>query len=361
VTRASQTDDASTSASNGGGAGDPRLDLQTKVRFLSDRSAYAGGTSSVETIETHFACVFLTDLHAYKLKKPIRFDRLDLSTLVARRRDCDDELRLNRRLAAGVYLGVVPLSARSDGSLVLEGDGTPVDWLVKMVKLPSGLMLDRALTHGHVTSSDVRPVALHLAHFYGVQPALGLDGAAYRQRLARRVAENREALCAPDLALPRDRVHALASRLLLALDGMRAAVEARSSRVIEGHGDLRPEHVCLCTPPCVIDCLEFDLDLRIVDPVEELAFLGLECARLGAPWMTPLLIDIYASETHDEVPPTLVRLYTSLRAFNRAKIVAWHLRDPAVSERQDWRAAALDYVDDAEAALALAGSSHAAR
>jgi aminoglycoside phosphotransferase family enzyme len=330
--------------------------LEAKVRFLSDCSAYPGGTSGVESIETHFAWVFLTDLHAYKLKKPIRFDRLDFRTLGARRRDCEDELRLNRRLAAGVYLDVVPLGMRGDGSFVLEGDGTPVDWLVKMVKLPSALMLDRALGRGCVSSSDVRPVALHLAHFYRTQRVLELGGAAYRERLEQRVVANREELSAPDLGLPHDRVYALASRLLMALDNACTVVEARSSRVIEGHGDLRPEHVCLCTPPCVIDCLEFDLDLRILDPAEELAFLGLECARLGAAWMTPLLIDIYASETHDEVPAVLMQLYTSLRAFNRAKIVAWHLRDAEVSSRKDWRAGALEYLGRAEAALALAES-----
>jgi aminoglycoside phosphotransferase family enzyme len=110
----------------------------------------------------------------------------------------------------------------------------------------------------------------------------------------------------------------------------------------------------------VIDCLEFDLDLRIFDPLEELAFLGLGCARLGAPWVGPLLVDIYASETHDTAPTPLVNLYTSLRAFNRAKIVAWHLRDPAVREREDWRAQALDYLTRAEAALAIAEAARSA-
>jgi aminoglycoside phosphotransferase family enzyme len=162
---------------------------------------------------------------------------------------------------------------------------------------------------------------------------------------------------APDLTLPRERVQAISCRLLMLLRRAGAAVEARASRVVEGHGDLRPEHVCLRSPPCVIDCLEFDFDLRVVDPVEELAFLGLECARLGAPWLTRLLVDTYASETGDTVPPPLVDLYTSLRAFNRAKIVAWHLRDPAVRDRKDWRAGAVAYLEQAEAALSLAENS----
>jgi aminoglycoside phosphotransferase family enzyme len=333
--------------------------LAAKVRFLSQPGAYAGETASVEAVETHFAWVFLTDVHAYKLKKPIRFDRLDFSTLTARRWDCEEELRLNRRLAAGVYLAVVPLGRRGDGSLLLEGGGTPVDWLVKMVRLPSDRMLDHALKRGGVTGPDVRAVALHLAQFYRTQGVLDPGGKAYRRRLEGLVAANRDELSAADLGLPR--VRALACRMLLLLERERAAIEARAARVVEGHGDLRPEHVCLCVPPCVIDCLEFDLDLRIVDPVEELAFLGLECARLGAAWIAPLLVDIYASETHDTVPALLTHLYTGLRAFNRAKVIAWHLRDPAVRDRADWRCVTLDYLTRAESALAHAESAHAQR
>jgi aminoglycoside phosphotransferase family enzyme len=334
-------------------------DLEAKVRFLSDRSAYPGGTSKVESIETHFAWVFLTDLHAYKLKKPIRFDRLDFTTLTARRWDCEEELRLNRRLAAGVYLAVVPLAQRRDGGYELDGAGPVVDWLVKMVRLPAASMLDQSLKDGRVTAADVRAVALHLAHFYRAQRILDMGGEAYRQRLAHQVTANRRELTAPDLGLPPERVHALACRLLMLLQRQRTAVAARAARVVEGHGDLRPEHVCLSSPPCVIDCLEFDLDLRVVDPVEELAFLGLECARLGAPWVGPLFVDIYASETGDTVPVPLVNLYTGLRAVNRAKIVAWHLRDPAVRDREDWRAGAITYLEQAEAAASLAEAASA--
>jgi aminoglycoside phosphotransferase family enzyme len=336
-------------------------ELEAKVRFLSHPSAYPGGTSRVEAIETHFAWIFLTDLHAYKLKKPIRFDRMDFATLAARRWDCEEELRLNRRLAPGVYLAVVPLAVCEHGAQVLEGPGTPVEWLVKMVRLPSEQMLDARLRAGSVTSADVRAAALHLARFYREQRPLSLGGDAYRLRLARRVVANRDELTSGDIALPGGRVHALACRQVLLLHRARAVIEARASRVVEGHGDLRPEHVSLGSPPCVIDCLEFDLDLRIFDPIEELCFLGLECMRLGAPWLTSLLLDIYASETDDLAPAVLVHLYTSLRALNRAKIVAWHLRDPAVRDLKDWRSEALDYLRLAEGALSLAESSTAIR
>jgi aminoglycoside phosphotransferase family enzyme len=79
------------------------------VAFLRRRDAYSETTGSVELIETHISWIFLTDEFAYKLKKPVRFDFLDFSTAELRREACENEVKLNRRLAPGVYLGVVPV------------------------------------------------------------------------------------------------------------------------------------------------------------------------------------------------------------------------------------------------------------
>ena len=97
--------------------GDPRahIDLDTKVAKLKQIATYSDNPSSVDVVETHMSWVFLTDRHAYKLKKPVRYDFLDYSTLQARRHNCDNELRLNRRLAPDVYISVVALTSRVDG------------------------------------------------------------------------------------------------------------------------------------------------------------------------------------------------------------------------------------------------------
>ena len=110
--------------------------LESKLAFLRRPASYGGCTRRVETIETHMSWVFLTDAHAYKLKKPVHQDLFDFRSLAARRHYCEEELRLNRRLAPDVYLGIAVLSIDRLGRLHLGQHGTVVDWLVRMRRLP---------------------------------------------------------------------------------------------------------------------------------------------------------------------------------------------------------------------------------
>src|SRR5262245_34366218 len=100
------------------------------VRWLARREAYPHRPDRVEQIETHISQVFLAGPYVYKLKKPVRYDFLDFSTLAARERACREELRLNRRLAPDTYLDVIPITADAEGGFHLRGDGKVVDWLV---------------------------------------------------------------------------------------------------------------------------------------------------------------------------------------------------------------------------------------
>src|SRR5215831_17069816 len=125
--------------------------IEEKVAFLRRPASYPQRGGQVETIQTHMSWVFLTDKHAWKLKKPVRNEYLDFSTPEARRLDCCREVRFNRRPARDVYLAVVPLTVNKNGKLQLGGRGRPVDSLVLMRRFPSSRMLDyliksRALT-----------------------------------------------------------------------------------------------------------------------------------------------------------------------------------------------------------------------
>ena len=110
--------------------------------------------------------MFLTDQHAYKLKKPGRYAFLDVSTVSARKYYCEEELRLNRRLAGDVYLATVPLAVDCTGKLQLGGTGSPVDWLVQMRRLPAQRMLDVAIERKQIPDEPIRAVAQQLAKFY---------------------------------------------------------------------------------------------------------------------------------------------------------------------------------------------------
>ena len=320
--------------------------LDELVAFLRRPEAYPEKPRAVVSIETHMSWVFLTERHAYKLKKPIRFDRLDFSTPELRRRDCEAEVRLNRRLAREVYLGVRALTW-TGGELAIDGAGEPIDWLVWMMRLPADRMLDERIRSRGLERSEVQPAAFELAKFFAGAPPVAITADDYRAHLEQGVYGDRRELSRPELGLPADRVAELARAQLALLEQRSELFDERvaAGRIIEGHGDLRPEHVCLTVPPAIIDCLEFSRELRIADPADELAFLALECERLGSPAVGRWFLDAYREATGDDPEPELLRFHHDYRALRRAVIAVWHLADPMYRDPEPWLALARRYLE----------------
>lgn len=325
---------------------DLRMSEQRKVEALSDPATYADAVGPIEVIETHCSWVFLTRLYVYKMKKAMRLDRMDNRELASRRRSCEEELRLNRRLAASVYLEVTSLNLSDGGALQVDRPGIPVEWLVKMWRLPRAGFLDRALL-AHVEAHALDGVARLLADFYAGQPQVALGASGYLAKLERQTESCASALRAADLGLPSELVETVLERAHRDFELCRTllAERARQGRIVEGHGDLKPEHIFLGPPPCIIDCLEFARDLRIVDPLDELAYLAIECERLGADGISARFIDAYLRRAHDELDPVAYEFYRVRRAAQRALTLAWHVRDPEVRERRNWRALAIDTLE----------------
>jgi uncharacterized protein len=138
--------------------------LGAKVVFLEDPGTYAG-VPPVDLRETYMSWVFLAGSHVYKLKRPVRFPYLNFSTLARRETACRAEIRLNRRLAPDVDLGVEPLT-QLDGRFEIGGDGEPADWLVKMRRLDERNMLDARIADGRLTIPQLDQLAAVLARFY---------------------------------------------------------------------------------------------------------------------------------------------------------------------------------------------------
>ncbi|HEX2510569.1 MAG TPA: hypothetical protein VHK66_08630 [Microvirga sp.] len=298
--------------------------------------------------------VFLAGDRVLKLKKPVRYPQLDFSTLAAREANCREEVRLNARLAPDTYLGVVSLRRTPAGELTIDGDGDVVDWLVAMRRLPDDRMLDGMLARRLVTESDLDRLAEVLTGFYKSAKRAAIAPRDYASRFAREQGMNRDVLTRCALAVGHGRVPAILGRLEAALAGGRALLEerARAGQVVEGHGDLRPEHVCLTEPLVIFDCLEFNEELRFVDPFDELAFLGMECALLGEPGVGRRLMDRIGERLGPIPPDRLVRLYTAFRAVLRARLSVAHLLDPVPRDPAKWRPLATRYLRLAEEALA---------
>ena len=329
--------------------------LATAVAFLRQSESYAHRPAKVEVIETHFAYVFLAGPFVYKLKKPLRFHGIDFTTLALRRANCDLELTLNRRLAEAVYIDVVALRTEAS-SLVLEspGTGTVVEWLVKMHYLPRERMLDARALAGPIPRADLQTLLEKLAAFYARTAKAPWNGAEYQQRLEQHIAATGAEL----LGHKSLRDHSLVEHVVAAqrafLDKAARMLDdrCRRGRIVDAHGDLRPEHILLGPAPQIIDCLEFSSELRLLDTAEEIAFLALECAALGRSGLAREIVMLYRTIARDEVAPTLLAFYCSRRALVRALLSVWHLDEPLAEPlRVHWLERTRWYLHAARAAL----------
>lgn len=328
-----------------------------KVAALCSVASYPVPAGSVEVIETHFAWVFLVGEHAYKMKKPAAYPLLDLRSLEDRHRNCREEVRLNRRLAPDVYLGAVPLAIDELGMLKVNGEGVVVDWLVWMKRLPSECMLDRAIVSKSATPAALEQIGSLLAQFYGRQQRYFMPAHYYVAQLIEQTEREGTALLAPELRLDAAPVRSAVDAVASAVRALQPELGQRAveGRVVECHGDLRPEHICL-SPPCVIDSLEFSRELRVLDPAEELAFLHLECEVSGAPEMADRIVTAYRNASGDQFTQRGLAGYQGRRALVRAKILAWHILDPSVASLAPWAEKAHRYIALAERYAELANS-----
>lgn len=328
-------------------------DIEAKLKFLQTPEAYGQSGAQLECIETHMSWVFLIGSEVFKLKKPVRFPFLDFTSLTSREFYCREEVRLNRRLAPGVYLGLRALQWR-DGRFALVPDGArgtdvnppgeTVDWLVWMRRLPPGRMLSQLIADRNVAPPDIDALIDVLGAFYRAAPAAPVSPDEYVARFRYEQASNREVLLRPQFRL-RDAALAI-DRLDAALAQGAGLLRERAfrQRVLDGHGDMRPEHVCLLQPPVVIDCLEFNPQLRQVDPFDEIAYLGLECDMVGAPWIGPRLTSGCAAILDDCPAPALMHLYAAHRALLRARLAMAHLLDLQPRAPEKWPPLAARYV-----------------
>jgi uncharacterized protein len=330
---------------------DTPIDTADMLRQLLRLDAYPETTATVERLETHISWVFLTDRFVYKLKKPVRYDFLDFSTLALRRHACQMEQELNQRLAPKVYSGVVPITRDPQGRVAIQGPGEVVEWAVRMRRLPAAAALDVRLREGRLAKHELRRIADFLCHFYNRQPPVQMLTDEYHQAVLAHVRANRAELLREEHGLDPNRVLRIHTAQLLFLHLQAEILESRvcDGRIVEGHGDLRPEHVYLTPTPVVIDCIEFNSEFRQLDVLDELSFLAMECDRLGAPGVGRQLIDYYRETAQDQAPESLVAYYKSYRAAVRAKVNMLRASQLSGTEKQQAR-------EEAEQYLALADS-----
>ncbi|MDX1594699.1 MAG: phosphotransferase, partial [Gammaproteobacteria bacterium] len=296
------------------------------IQALQDASRFDHPVERFEVLETHVSWVLLTGPYAYKIKKPVDLGFLDFSTLAARRHFCEEELRLNRRLAPRLYRDLVALTGSPDDPR-LGGPGEPFEFAVRMVQFPQEALLDRVLTRGALTGRHVDALARMIAAFHAVAAVAGDDRPHGEPDLVFHPVRENFVQIDPLLDEPveRARLERLRDWSIQRYHASRGLLVERKAGgfVRECHGDLHLGNLLLDGEGVTaFDCLEFSPALRWIDVQSDLAFLLMDLVEHQANPFAHRLLDGYLAESGDYGGLALQPFYQVYRALVRAKVAA---------------------------------------
>jgi len=294
-------------------------------KLLADPACYDHAVGRVQLIETHISWVLLTGEYAYKIKKPVNLGFLDFSTLALRQRACADEVRLNRRLAAETYLGVVAIAGNADAPQV-NGQGEAIEYAVKMRQFPLDAVLDRLDERGELGAVQIDQLAARLAQFHLGECARAPADSPWGEpdAIAQPVAENFQ-LLASHLNDPAE------SQRLAALHDWSSAEHARLTPLMrerkcngwirECHGDLHLGNIAWVNEQILIfDCIEFSTTLRWIDVISEVAFCFMDLLHRQHRNLAMRFLNAWLEASGDYAGVPLLRYYAVYRALVRAKV-----------------------------------------
>ncbi len=342
------------------------IDDQREVLAVLARPAtYGPPCPAIERIDTHSAVVFLAGDRAFKLKRAVRYDYLDFSTVERRRRCCEAELALNARTAPGIYRRVVALTRDPDGRLVLDGSGPPVEWLLEMTRFDGEALCDRLAERRALGLPAMQTLAHAVAAMHAsASTCRSRGGAASMGWVIDGNAAAFETL--GDVLLESARHRALTARAQDHCHRLASQLDARAAldRVRQCHGDLHLRNIVMLDGrPTPFDAVEFNDDLTCIDVWYDVAFLLMDLWRRSLPRHANVVMNEYARASGDLDGLALLPLFLSCRAAVRAKTSATaagladrpEARASLAAAARDYLALALELLEPPAPALVAVG------
>ncbi len=292
------------------------------IASLLKPEAYPHSVASLELIETHISWVILTGTYAYKIKKSVKLDFLDFSTLRLRRHFCEEELRLNRRMAPQLYLDVVPICG-SEKRPQVGGDGRAIEYALKMRQFRQSAQLDKQLDAGLLNENDMRDLAETIAMYHRDAEVLDFGSAqdAARQVSTPQLSNFRPILSVTDIKTTH-RVQEWTVQSLRDLN--RTLIERHKNGFVrQCHGDLHLENlVRLSSGIVAFDCVEFSAALRSIDVISDVAFLAMDLVARARQDLAGIFVNRYLECTGDYSGMSVFGLYFVYHSVIRAKVAA---------------------------------------
>ncbi len=303
------------------------------VEAMSRPDFYPHRPREVELVQTHISFVFIAGDLVYKVKKAVDFGFLDFTTLAKRKYFCEEELRLNRRLAPHTYLEVAAIGEDEAGAL-RPGGGRPVEYAVVMKKLPLERMLKKLLAEGKVGPAAMDAVAEKVADFHRkaetggeIDEIGGIETIRYNHD--ENFAQTEKYI---GLTIARERYDFLRAWVNRFLERERPLLQrrVRDHRIRDCHGDLHAEHICLADGIIIFDCIEFNQRFRYGDVAAEAAFLAMDLDFNGYADHARAFVDAYVRHSGDGEVLRLLDFYRCYYAYVRGKVISFRVDDPHI-------------------------------
>ena len=304
------------------------------IEDLKNPTALPDHTTQVAVVQTHISVVFVADSFVYKIKKPVNFGFLDFSTLEKREHYCHQEVELNRRLARDLYLDVLPVT-RINGKYTLTGqDGDPVEYAVKMKRIPDDRLMKSLFMAGKITSEHLKKIADVLSKFHAsARTGPEIDQFASPEKFKINTDENFEQVrnhCGLTVSEKEFRDIREYTNTFYKTHRDLFFKRIADGRIRDCHGDLHMEHVCLMEGLPIIDCIEFNERFRFSDTIADIAFLLMDLEYHGGVKDAEIIWNHYRNLSKEEDVDHLLKFYKIYRAFVRGKVNGFQVDDPAI-------------------------------
>ncbi|MBU2536448.1 MAG: hypothetical protein KKD83_09845 [Chloroflexi bacterium] len=330
------------------------------IKALLDSKSYPHSPSRVDLVQTQMSFVFLAGDLVYKVKKPVNLGYLDYTTLEKRHFFCQREVDLNRRLCPDAYLDVVAITGQED-RVSLDGPGRPLEYAVKMRRLPQEAMMNAMLLRDEVTPEMLASVAEKLAEFHkkaetnAAISAFG-DLDIIRQNTVENFEQTKKYI---DTTISPEKYQRIKTYMEYFMARNTPLFRRRISegKIRDCHGDLHAAHVCFCNGICIYDCIEFNDRFRYGDVASEVAFLAMDLDHYGRTDLSRQFVNAYTAASQDAELKALLNFYKCYRAYVRGKVEGFKLDDPhiAKTEKEKVLAIARDYFELADSYTAHEG------
>jgi len=314
--------------------------MSTIIEDLKNPASLPDSTETVSVVQTHISMVFVGDEFVYKVKKPVNFGFLDFTTLEKRHYYCQQEVKLNRRLAKNLYVGVLPVRRTENGYSLRETSGEIADYAVKMKRIPQELLMKSLFQQGQLTEEHLKSVSESLVKFhrsalrnaeidrFGAPSMVKVNTDENFSQVSNYIGVT---IAEKEFnALKRWTEEFYAHNEALFLDRI------TQGKIRDCHGDLHMEHICLSEDPAIFDCIEFNDRFRYSDALSDVAFLLMDLEYHGGERFAEALWEHYCVLAGEKDVKSLLTFYKIYRAFVRGKVNSFQLDDESIDrEKKD--------------------------